>query len=193
MFANRGTMYVLLLKKVYLNSYLFMTIYMKVFFTTLLISLSALSFAQTKQTMPEVILKDLNGNNKNAADYSKTGKITIISFWATWCTPCKKELSNIHEIYDEWQEKYGLELVAVTVDNSRNVPKVKPYVSGQGWEYDVLLDVNSDLARALNVLAPPQTFLLDQNGNIVYSHLGYTEGDEFVLEEKIKALMPAKK
>jgi thiol-disulfide isomerase/thioredoxin len=166
---------------------------MKLFFATLLIGLTTLSFAQNKQTMPDLILKDMNGNNKNVADYSKTGKITIISFWATWCTPCKKELSNIHELYDDWKEKYGLELVAVTVDNSRNVPKVKPYVNGQGWEYDILLDVNSDLARALNVLAPPQTFLLDQNGNIVYSHLGYTEGDEFVLEEKIKALMPAKK
>jgi cytochrome c biogenesis protein CcmG, thiol:disulfide interchange protein DsbE len=148
--------------------------------------------AQQRQTMPDIILKDVNGKNKNMADYSKTGKITIISFWATWCTPCKKELTNINDLLDDWKEKYGVELVAVTVDNSRNVPKVKPFVDGQGWTFDCILDVNSDLARAMNVLNPPQTFLIDQSGNIVWSHVGYVEGDEFVLEEKIKTLVAKK-
>src|SRR6187431_2433994 len=76
---------------------------MKLFFASVLLSLATISVAQNQniQTMPEIILKDLNGKNKNVADYSQTGKITIISFWATWCTPCKKELSNINDLYDE--------------------------------------------------------------------------------------------
>lgn len=150
------------------------------------------TYAQNTQTMPDISLKDVNGKNKNVNDYSKSGKITVISFWATWCTPCKKEISNINELLDDWKEKYGLELVIVSVDDARNVPKVKPYVDGQGWDFDCLLDVNRDLSRSMNVLNPPQTFLLNQKGEIVWSHIGYIEGDEFMLEEKIKTLVAKK-
>jgi peroxiredoxin len=144
------------------------------------------------QTMPNLVLKDMEGKSKNMADYSKSGKITIISFWATWCSPCKKELNNMHELYDDWKAKYGLQIVAVCTDNTRNTQKVKPYVDGQGWEFDIIMDVNQDFQRAMNIVQIPHTFLLDQNGKIVYQHSGYVEGDEFSLEEKIKALMPKK-
>jgi peroxiredoxin len=161
----------------------------KLFSLALLIFMSFSVFAQKDvQTMPELTLKDVNGKPVNVADYSKKGKIVIVSFWATWCSPCKKELNNINEIYDEWKTKYNLELVAVCTDNARNVSKVKPYVDGQGWDYEVIMDVNQDLQRAMNIVQIPHTFLIDQTGKIVYQHSGYVEGDEFMLEEKIKAL-----
>ena len=147
-------------------------------------------FAQAqKQTLPDINLKDINGKLVNVGDYSKKGKIIIVSFWATWCTPCKKELNNINDLYEEWKSKYDIIVVAVTIDNARNVMKVKPYVDGQAWPFDILLDVNSDLMRAMNVVNAPHSFLIDQNGNIVYSHVGYTECDEIILEEKMKLLI----
>ncbi|GAB1448249.1 hypothetical protein MASR2M44_12570 [Bacteroidota bacterium] len=155
--------------------------------------IAASSFAQNaNQTLPDLALKDVNGKPKNMSDYSKAKKIIIISFWATWCSPCKKELNNINELYEEWKTKYNLELVAVCTDNARNVSKVKPYVDGQGWDYDIIMDVNQDFQRAMNIVQIPHTLLLDQNGNIVYSHSGYVEGDEFMLEEKIKELLGKK-
>jgi thiol-disulfide isomerase/thioredoxin len=141
------------------------------------------------QTMPNIVLKDMK---KNMEDYSKSGKITIISFWATWCSPCKKELNNINEVYEDWKTKYDVQLVAVCTDNARNIQKVKPYVDGQGWEYEIIMDVNQDFQRALNIVQIPHTFLLDQNGKVVYQHSGYVEGDEFALEEKIKSLTAKK-
>jgi thiol-disulfide isomerase/thioredoxin len=144
-------------------------------------------FAQAPQTLPNITLKDVNGKNKNVADYAKTGRITVINFWATWCTPCKKELTNINEnLLESWKEKYNVDLVAVSIDNARNVLKVKPYVDGQAWEFDVLLDVNEDLKRALNVNNVPYTILLDKKGNIVWKHEGYVEGNEYILDEQIK-------
>lgn len=146
-------------------------------------------FAQdAKQSLPDIVLKDLKGKAVNIKSFSKDGKIVIVNFWATWCTPCKKELNNINEMYEDWKSKYNVVLVAVSIDNARNVMKVKPYVDGQAWSYEILLDVNSDLMRAMNVQNPPHTFLVDQNGNIVYAHNGYLEGDEFELEEKLKEL-----
>ncbi len=163
---------------------------MKNFLTFLILVLfSNFIFAQdAKQSLPDIVLKDLKGKAVNIKSFSKDGKIVIVNFWATWCTPCKKELNNINEMYEDWKSKYNVVLVAVSIDNARNVMKVKPYVDGQAWSYEILLDVNSDLMRAMNVQNPPHTFLVDQNGNIVYAHNGYLEGDEFELEEKLKEL-----
>lgn len=144
---------------------------------------------KSKQTLPSVMVKKSDGSQVNIQDYGKTGKITVISFWATWCSPCIKELNNILDLYEDWQKKYGCEVVAVTIDDARTSPKVMPFVKGQGWPYTILFDENKDLARALNVNNPPQTLLLDQNGNIVYVHNGYTEGSELELEAEIKKLV----
>lgn len=166
---------------------------MKKIIVSILLLNSLSLFSQNSQSMPEIVLKDVNGKNKNTADYSKNGKITVISFWATWCTPCKKELTNINDnMLDDWKTKYDVELVAVSTDNSKNVLKVKPFVDGQGWTFDCLLDVNEDLKRALNATSIPYTVLLDKSGKIVYTHTGYIEGDEFMLEEKIKSVLGKK-
>ena len=121
-------------------------------------------------------------------NYAKNGKITVISLWATWCSPCKKELDAIAEIYPDWVEEYDMELVAITIDTRRALAKVKPMVQTKGWEYIVLSDANNQLRNALNFQTIPQTYLIDQNGEIVYTHSGYVPGDEYELEDKIKAL-----
>ena len=153
--------------------------------STVLWANSPTDSTKSKQSLPDLVLKDINGNNINIKTYGSNGKITIISFWATWCKPCIKELKNVDALLEEWTEKYNVELVAVSMDNARNAIKVKPTVTGNGWEFDVLLDPNGDLARVLNVTNPPVTFLIDQNGNIVYTHTGYLEGDEYDLEKEI--------
>lgn len=142
----------------------------------------------TAKELPSLSLNDMYGKKVNVADFGKNGKITVLSFWATWCSPCKKELNNISYMYEDWQDDYDMELVAISIDDVRNISKVKTYVDGQAWEYDVLLDTNEDLKRMMNFQTVPYTVLVDQNGKIVYTHAGYVEGDEYILEEKIKAL-----
>lgn len=144
---------------------------------------------KVKQQLPSIEVKKLDGSKVNIQDFGKTGKITIIAFWATWCGPCIKELDNILDIYEDWQAKYGCELIAVTIDDSRNISKVKPFVNGKGWPYLILTDENKDLARAMNVNNPPQVILINAAGEIVYVHNGYTPGSEIDLEDKMKELI----
>jgi thiol-disulfide isomerase/thioredoxin len=150
-------------------------------FTTALI-------AQTDggRKIPAVEVKKLDGTNFNTKEISNNGKPIIISFWATWCTPCKKELNTIHDIYDDWKAETGVKLVAVSIDDARNIQKVAPYVNGRNWEYEIYLDPNQDFKRAMNVNNIPHTFLLNGNGEVVYQHNSYAEGDEIKLYELVK-------
>jgi cytochrome c biogenesis protein CcmG/thiol:disulfide interchange protein DsbE len=138
--------------------------------------------------IPSVKLKDIDGNSVNTAELSNDGKPMVISFWATWCAPCKKELNAIHEVYEDWQDETGVKVIAVSIDDARSATRVKPYVDAQGWEFEVLMDTNGDFKRSLNVNNVPQTFLINGNGEIVWTHSGYSPGDEYELLEEIEKL-----
>jgi cytochrome c biogenesis protein CcmG, thiol:disulfide interchange protein DsbE len=144
------------------------------------------AFAQEK--LPNVVLKDINGNAINLSELSNNGKPIVINFWATWCAPCKRELNTISELYTDWVEETGVKIYAVSVDDQRTVDKVKPYVDASGWEYEILLDTNGDLKRALGINNVPFTLLLDGKGNIVWKHNNYNPGDEEELYKKIVEL-----
>jgi cytochrome c biogenesis protein CcmG/thiol:disulfide interchange protein DsbE len=152
----------------------------------LFILFSSLSFAQEK--LPNVVLKDMDGNSVNLSELSNNGKPIIINFWATWCAPCKRELNTISEMYEDWQEETGVKLYAISIDDQRTVDRVKTYANASNWEYTVLLDTNSDLKRAMGVNNVPFTFLVDGKGNIVYKHNNYNPGDEEDLYKKIVKL-----
>lgn len=155
-------------------------------FSTLLL-LFALAGGAAAQ-LPSVTLKDINGKTVDTAKLSNGGKPFVISFFATWCKPCNRELTAISEVYDEWREETGVKVIAVSIDQAQNINKVKPLVDGNGWTYDVLLDPNSDFKRALGIQMIPYVLLVDGKGNIVYKHNGYTEGAEQELIEKIRQL-----
>lgn len=145
------------------------------------------SFSQNR-TLPSVKVKNLKGSLVNIQTIENDGNPIVISFWATWCKPCKKELNTIAEVYEDWQEETGVKLVAISIDDSRSSSKVKPYVISSGWEYEIYLDPNKDLSRSLGVSTVPHTFLLDGKGNIVWEHRGYIEGDEDELLEQIEQI-----
>ncbi|MBK9291725.1 MAG: TlpA family protein disulfide reductase [Bacteroidetes bacterium] len=149
--------------------------------------------AQAQQSLPSVNLKNLGGKTINTADIAKTGKPVILSFWAMWCKPCLKELEAFNENYAAWKAETGVEIVAVSIDDSRSVSRISPFVKSSGWEFEVLLDPNGEFKRAMNVNMIPHTFLLDAGGNIVSQHTSYVEGAEFELFEKVKKLAGKKK
>jgi len=138
--------------------------------------------------VPDVQLKNTEGETVHTGSLENDGKPIIISFWATWCTPCKKELNTINDMYIDWQDETGVRLVAVSIDDERTKNRVVPYVDSKSWEYQVLLDPNGELKRAMGVNNVPHTFLIDGEGNIVYSHNNYAPGDEYELYDKILEL-----
>ena len=153
--------------------------------TLLLSCIISLGFAQG---IPSITLKDLEGNDINMSQISKEGKPAILCFWATWCAPCKKELNNYTEYYADWQAKYGVTIYAISIDDSRSVSRVAPYINSVSWDYKVILDSNKQFAQAMGVNNVPHTFLVDKDGKVVWSHNNYAEGDEAELEHQLEKL-----
>ncbi len=141
-----------------------------------------------KAQLPSVILKDINGKTVNTAELVDGKNPLIISFFATWCKPCLRELTAISDVYEDWQDETGVRLIAVSIDAGADSYKVKPLVRSKSWDYEVLLDSNSEFKRAMNVEPIPTVFVLDPKGKVVYRHTGYTMGSEEELIAKIRAM-----
>ena len=152
----------------------------------LLLVLLAAFCAPIKAQLPQITLKSIDGKSVRLDTISNNEKPIIVSFFATWCKPCIKEHDALNDIYSDWHDETGVKIYAVSIDDSRSTARVKPFVEGKGWEFDILLDVNGDLKRAMNVSNPPHTFLLDGSGKIVYQHSGYVDGSENELYHEIK-------
>ncbi len=168
---------------------------MKLFISILsFIAFSTFAFAQdtdseaANKSMPSAELKTLEGETVNITDYTENGKITVVSFWATWCTPCKKELDALMDFYPDWKDEYDIDFVAITIDDARGLPKVRSMVHQKSWEYTILSDVQQVLPNALGFQPIPQTFVLDKEGKIVYNHSSYVPGYEYELDEMVREL-----
>lgn len=164
----------------------------KITLLTLILFVNLLAFTQEKieksYKLPEVNIKTPEGQTFNTSNISNNGKPVIISFWATWCTNCVKELNSISEVYGDWQKETGVKLVAISIDDARNSSKVMPFVNGRNWDYEVYLDVNKDFYRAMHVGNVPFTVLLNGKGEIIWQHTSYEEGGEVQLFDLVKKL-----
>jgi cytochrome c biogenesis protein CcmG/thiol:disulfide interchange protein DsbE len=148
-------------------------------------------FSQAKiglKEVPSIQVEDLAGKKINLKEYVKPGKNYVLTFWATWCVPCKRELTNMVDLQPKWRDNFNTEIIAVSTDDSRAKSKIKSYVAGENWPFTVMLDQNQDLMRALGIQSIPFTMIIDKNGQIVYSHNSYVEGDEFEIENKLASI-----
>jgi peroxiredoxin len=138
--------------------------------------------------LPNVKLKNLKGEIVNSnLDFQKKDVLYVYSFWATWCAPCVQELDAISEVYGDWKQKLNIELIAVSVDDSRTEKRVKPMVNGKGWEYTVLLDTNQEFKRSLSIANVPYIVVV-KNNIIVYVQNGHSPGGESEFFDKLKSL-----
>jgi peroxiredoxin len=135
--------------------------------------------------VPNKTVKKLDGSTTSLHTLLQQADLTVITFWATWCVPCKKELENMQDLYADWQSDYGAQVIAVSIDDSKTMAGVKPYVTAHDFDYIFLLDQNKELFLALNGTAPPLTLIANKHGEILMTKNKYVEGDEWIIDEKL--------
>lgn len=123
------------------------------------------------------------------ADWADGKTPYVVSFWFINCKYCLEEMDAIAEVFQERTAQTPFRFIGVCTDDSRSVARAKALVKSRGWDdFEFVYDTNREIARTMNVTSCPYVLLYDKNGRLVYSHLGYTPGDEEVLFQKIKAL-----
>ncbi len=170
------------------TTYKRLTVMKKFMIATAALFLAFTSFAE----LPSVQLKDIDGKRVDTAKLNNDGKPYIISFFATWCKPCLRELDAIRDVYPDWQDETGVKLIAVSIDKAQDESKVKPLVNSKNYEYEVLLDPNGDFKRAMGVNLVPTVFVIDGNNNIIETRTQYTEGSENHLIEVVREAIAKK-
>ena len=108
----------------------------KILLSMICLAFAGIAMAQNATLPQNITIKTLDGTSVQTSAIQNDGKPIILSFWATWCKPCNRELNTIKEVYEEWQEETGVKLVAVSIDDARSAARVKPHVDGNGWEYE---------------------------------------------------------
>lgn len=161
----------------------------KFFLALFALALGTGAWAQNAKFPQNITLKTIDGQNVQSSVIQNDGKPVIISFWATWCKPCNRELNTIKDLYEDWQQETGVKLVAISIDDARSAARVKPHAEGNDWPFEVYLDQNSDLKRAMGVVNVPHAFILNSEGEIVWQHTGYQDGGEEEIIEKVRELL----
>lgn len=159
---------------------------MKILWSAILILLTTTLIAQKK--LCSTTVKTLDGKEINTADFSNNGKPMLVYLWETSCAPCTQGLKEIAPIYEIWQKKTGLKVIAVSIDDRKSHPKVKSYAEAQGWKYEVYLDDSREIMTQMEIENPLHLWLIDDKGTIVWEQDGYTAGDTDKLAEALRTL-----
>ena len=155
---------------------------------TLLLLVPAIAAAQDKAA-PDFVLPTLEGENYQLEENFGDGPI-LINFWATWCLPCLSEMKALKKVYKKYEDQ-GLQILSISIDDPRTVGSVRKMVRSRRYPFTILLDTNSEVFNLYQGTNPPLSVLINNEGNIVYTHTGYRNGDEKKVEKEIAAILKA--
>lgn len=143
-----------------------------------------------RATVPKFALKDLKGKRVRLQDLK--GKVVVISFWATWCVPCKQELDELQRFYETY-EGGDFEVLAISTDGPETASAIRGTVKKHKWGFKVLHDGEGQATSLLNPRGvTPYSMFVDRKGKLAYDHEGYSRGDAAKMIERIKGLLAEK-
>lgn len=117
------------------------------------------------------------------------GKVVYLDFWASWCTPCRKAFPWMNELNKKYKDQ-GLQIVAVNLDKSRE--PIDEFLAKVPADFTIAYDPSGTTATAYKVQGMPSTYIIDRNGQLAVTHIGFRDKDKEEMENKIKELLAKK-
>ncbi len=140
---------------------------------------------QQGQLAPDFTLNDLNGK-KFTLSSIKNKKAVILSFWATWCPYCIKEIPKLRTLHAKFQNR-GLEVLSVNIAANDPIYRVTQYVKKQALPYSVLYDKDQTVSRSYGVSGIPVSLIIDKEGIIIFRGYGLPEDVEQYFDKTLAA------
>ena len=136
------------------------------------------------QTAPDFALKSSTGENLRLSEFR--GDVVMINFWATWCGPCRQEMSLLDELYARY-ERVGFSLLGVNIDDDSR--RAMAMIEELGVDFPVLFDDRKEVSKLYEVEAMPVTVIVDRKGTVRYIHHGYKPGYEDKYLDQVRSLL----
>ena len=145
------------------------------------------SFLISQNVSPSLTLKKMNGKSVKLSEYLNKGPV-LINFWATWCSPCKKEMVFLNQFERRYKDN-GLSILSISIDSQKSLSHVRSYIRANNYTYDVFLDPNRQVFKKLNGNLMPTNVLIDKNGKVLWRHYGYIPGDEKNMDLELRSAL----
>ena len=137
--------------------------------------------------LPDLSVRLLDGKQVRLSALLEEGPL-LVSFWATWCAPCKKEMIFLEEFHQKYNEN-SFRVLAISTDSPKSMSKVKSYIRAKKYTFLVGIDPNQEIAKKMNALLMPTTLILSKNRKVSWYHQGFIPGDEREIEAQIRTVL----
>ena len=137
--------------------------------------------------LPDLSIKLLDGKQVRLSVLLEEGPL-LVSFWATWCAPCKKEMIFLEKFHQKYNEN-SFRVLAISTDSPKSMSKVKSYIRAKKHTFLVGIDPNQEIAKKMNALLMPTTLILNKDRKVSWYHQGFIPGDEKEIEAQIRAVL----
>lgn len=139
-----------------------------------------------REAAPALRLKDLDGKIVELSAYK--GKVVLINYWATWCPPCRREMSSIERLSKKIQSK---DFAVLAVDVGEDADAIEAFTSQMETplSFPILLDTDSKAMQAWGVAGLPTTYFIDRQGRIAYTAIGGREFDHPEIVRTVRKLL----
>ena len=156
-------------------------IHLLIALTACLLSLSALA----QKPAPDFTLPTIPDNSEITLSDLK-GRVVYLDFWATWCPPCRKSFPWMDDMQTQYADD-GLTIIAISIDRKREL--AERFVQQMEPSFTIAHDPKGTVSRKYGVNAMPTSYLIDRQGNIVNTHIGFRNSDKDKLEQQIEDLL----
>jgi len=154
---------------------------------SILCFLSIVVAIEAQQTLETATLRNMKNVIAPFSTITKKDSLILICFWATSSDESMNELNAINAKIEEWKMSVKFRMMAVSVDEGKAANKVRPTLNMNGWTFEVFVDINGDLRKALNANNLPQAMIIKGN-KVLYQQSGFEAGSENYLLQKLQAI-----
>jgi cytochrome c biogenesis protein CcmG, thiol:disulfide interchange protein DsbE len=137
---------------------------------------------------PDFRVATVAGGRSTIALKELRGKVVLVDFWGTFCTPCKSSFPKLQALHAKYGGS-GLQVVGISEDEAEDKAKIPAFASTYGAKFPIGWDEDRSISQRYQPETMPSSFLIDRRGVVRFSHVGFRGGDEVQIEKEIQELL----